>query len=71
MQTNLTQREIADRLIAETFAELRRVPIAEIVAAGLERGISRRTLTRAAQAAQINTIHNGPHGAFWESTERS
>ncbi len=64
----LTKREIADAQLAEMFAHRDRIPIAEIVAEGLERGVSRRTLTRAAKAAGIVEIHNGPHGGLWEMT---
>jgi hypothetical protein len=45
------------------------VPIAEAVAAGHERDISRRTLTRAARALCIQEIHNGPFPAFWQWPE--
>lgn len=64
--TPLTKREIARALLEEQFAHQRRVPIADIVAVGRERGVSRRTLTRACQDLGVREIHNGPYGAFWE-----
>lgn len=64
-----TKREIADALIAESFEHRQRIPIAELVAEALERGVSRRTLLRAAKSAHLTTIHNGPLGAFWEAAE--
>ena len=61
-----TKREIANQQLAEMFAVRARIPIAEIVAEGLRRDVSRRTLTRAAKAAGITEVHNGPLGGFWE-----
>jgi hypothetical protein len=62
----LTKRELAQRLLEELFVGRDRITIAEAVAAGVERGVSRRTLVRACREAGIREVHNGPYGGFWE-----
>lgn len=62
----LTQREIAASLLRDLFKSRDRVAIGEIVAAGRERGVSRRTLYRAGRDLGIHGVHNGPRGGFWE-----
>jgi hypothetical protein len=66
MDNVTTKREAAAALLAELFANHKRVAIADAVAAGAARGISRRTLTRACRELGVTAIHNGPYGAFWE-----
>lgn len=61
-----TQREIAGALLTEALARESRVSIRAITAAGEERGVSRRTLTRAARDLGLKEIHNGPNPGFWE-----
>lgn len=62
----LTQREIAAEVLEAVFRDRRRVPIAEIVAAGALRGVSRRTLRRAADQFGITEVHNGNKPGFWQ-----
>jgi hypothetical protein len=66
MNATMTKRETARSLLEELFRDRSRVPIAEAVEAGLERGVSRRTLTRACGDLGVTEIHNGPFGGFWE-----
>jgi hypothetical protein len=61
-----TKREIADELLHEMFENSERVSIAEVVAEGKRRDVSRRTLLRAKQALGVIEIHNGPYPAFWQ-----
>lgn len=65
MDETLTKREIGAAILRELFANRSRVPISEVVAAAQERGVSRRTLTRAGKELGITEIHNGPYGGFW------
>jgi hypothetical protein len=64
--TTMTKRELAAALLTEVFATRDRISIAEVVALGDDRGVSRRTLTRAAQDLGVTEIHNGPFPGFWE-----
>jgi hypothetical protein len=66
MDNMTTKREAAAALLSELFANHKRVAIADAVAAGNARGISRRTLTRACRELGVTAVHNGPYGAFWE-----
>lgn len=66
MDSMMTKREIAKTILKEQFANRERVAIAELVQIADGRGVSRRTLTRAAQELGIREVHNGPFGAFWE-----
>lgn len=62
----LTQREIAHQVLDELFRNRERVSITEAVTAAAERGVSRRTLRRAATECGIREIHNGRIPGFWE-----
>lgn len=62
----LTQREIAHEVLAALFRTSTRVAIADAVEAGQARGVSRRTLRRAATELGVKEIHNGPAPGFWE-----
>jgi hypothetical protein len=62
----LTKREIAAEVLEAAFRTRRRVPIAELVEMAAKRGVSRRTLTRAARSAGLHVVQNGPNGGFWE-----
>ncbi len=61
-----TKREAARALLTELFTHAQRVAIATAVEEGRERGISRRTLTRACGDLGVREVHNGPYGAYWE-----
>ena len=61
-----TKRELGVEILRQAFTDRPRVAIAEIVATGRARDVSRRTLTRAARHLGIVEVHNGPFGAFWE-----
>lgn len=61
-----TKREIARDLLEVLFTGRDRVAIADALAAAGRAGVSRRTLQRAAAAAGVREVHNGPHGGFWE-----
>lgn len=69
--TTLTKREIAVAILRQEFAQRPRIAISEIVALAAERGVSRRTLTRACRDVGIHEVHNGPYGGFWERNEPS
>ena len=66
-----TKIEIARSLLNELFSKSKRLPIADVVAAGREVGVSRRTLIRAKVDLGLYEVHNGPFGAFWEIDEHA
>jgi hypothetical protein len=70
MTLTATKRELADALLIELFADRKRIPIAEAVEAAAELDVSRRTLQRASAGLGLREVHNGRHGAYWETGER-
>lgn len=64
-----TKREIAAEVLDELFATSKRVTIADAVAAGAARGVSRRTLSRVGAATGIRAVLNGRNGGIWEKPE--
>jgi hypothetical protein len=66
MNTNLTKREVADRILRGLFAHNNRISIADAIQAAGPHGVSRRTIQRAARDLGVREVHNGPYGAFWE-----
>jgi hypothetical protein len=65
----LTKRELAQKLLRDMFANHKRIAIADAVRAAAQRGISRRTLTKARAEMGATEVHNGPHPAFWQAPE--
>jgi hypothetical protein len=61
-----TQREIAAEILEALLAKDDRIEIQKAVAVAARRGVSRRTLTRAARQLELNAVLNGPAGSFWE-----
>jgi N-formylglutamate amidohydrolase len=61
-----TKREAAAELLDELFREASRITITDAAEAARKRGISRRTLTRAAVQMGIRTVHNGRYAGIWE-----
>jgi hypothetical protein len=61
-----TKREISRAILEEQFASRSRIPIAELRDLAAERDVSARTLQRAARDLDLQEIHNGPYGAFWQ-----
>lgn len=65
----LTKREIAHEILASLFRDRERIAISEAVEAGKARGVSRRTLRRAATESGVREIHNGNEPGFWERSK--
>lgn len=64
-----TKREVAAELLRELFDSSSRVAISVAVAAGSERGVSRRTLARVGSEMGVRTIQGGRgNGGIWERT---
>lgn len=61
-----TKREAAEILLGELFADRSRITISDAAAAGNERGISRRTLSRVGSQMGIRAVLNGSNGGIWE-----
>lgn len=66
MNALVTKREAAAELLTELFDGTTRIAIADAVAAGTERGISRRTLRRVGAEMGVRVVLNGRHGGIWE-----
>lgn len=64
--TMKTKIEIAREVLAELFARHDRVVISHAKEAAAQRGVSSRTLTRAAKELGVAVIYNGPYGHQWE-----
>jgi hypothetical protein len=70
--TPLTKREQAIVLLRDLFAHRDRITITEANAAAADRGISPRTLTRAAhEDLGVREIHNGRYPGIWQLKDRS
>jgi hypothetical protein len=69
--TPLTKREQAIVLLRDLFAHRDRITITEANTAAADRGISPRTLTRAAhEDLGVREIHNGRNTGIWELENR-
>ena len=63
---NLTKREIALVILGDLFRTQSRVSIEEAEKLASARGVSGRTMRRAAHDLGVSTITNGPNSGYWE-----
>ena len=64
-----TKRQAAADLFGEPFRATSRITISDAAEAAQKRGISRRTLCRAAAQMGVRTVLNGRCSGIWEKAE--
>ena len=61
-----TKLEIARDVLDSLFADRKRIPLAEVLAAAKQVDVSPSTMRRASKLCDIHEVHNGSRPAYWE-----